>query len=67
MIQILFVLIFQVKSDVLSPEALSQITGSQGNSLSRVQITASKPNFEVGSSTQLKLSFGKKTSKAGEC
>ncbi|XP_029951250.1 anamorsin-like isoform X2 [Salarias fasciatus] len=47
----------------LSPEALSslrQTTGYQGNTLSRVRVTASKPNFELGSSTQIKLSFGKK-------
>ncbi|XP_062856901.1 anamorsin [Trichomycterus rosablanca] len=53
----------EVKSEALSPDALSQITGLQGNSLSRVRVSALKPNFEVGSSTQLKLSFGKKTSK----
>lgn len=28
-------------------------------------MSASKPNFEVGSSSQLKLSFGKKTPKPG--
>lgn len=54
----------EVKSKPLSSEAasaLSQLTGLQGNSLSRVRMSASKPNFEVGSSTQLKLSFAKKT------
>ncbi|KAM4618370.1 anamorsin isoform 1-T2 [Polymixia lowei] len=47
----------------LSPEALSSLrsaTGYQGNTLSRVRLSASKPNFEVGSVSQLKLSFGKK-------
>lgn len=54
----------QVKSEALSAEAataLSLLSGFQGNSLSRVRMSASKPNFEVGSSTQLKLSFVKKT------
>ncbi|XP_022539566.2 anamorsin isoform X1 [Astyanax mexicanus] len=56
----------EIKSEPLSSEAasaLSQLTGFQGNSLSRVRMSASKPNFEVGSSTQLKLSFAKKTPK----
>ncbi|XP_053487288.1 anamorsin isoform X1 [Ictalurus furcatus] len=53
----------EVKSEALSPEALSQLTDVQGKSLSRVRISASKPNFEVGSSSQLKLSFAKKTEK----
>lgn len=59
---------FQVSKAELSPEALSSLraaTGYQGNTLSRVRISASKPNFEVGSSSQLKLSFGKKTPKPG--
>ncbi|XP_072519032.1 anamorsin [Salminus brasiliensis] len=54
----------EMKSEPLSSEAasaLSQLTGFQGNSLSRVRMSALKPNFEVGSSTQLKLSFAKKT------
>ncbi|XP_039503895.1 anamorsin isoform X2 [Pimephales promelas] len=54
----------EVKMEPLSPEAaagLRERTGFQGNTLSRVRMSASKPNFEVGSSTQLKLSFGKKT------
>ncbi|TSQ92639.1 Anamorsin [Bagarius yarrelli] len=55
--------ITEVKSEALSPEALNQLTDVQGKSLSRVRITASKPNFEVGSSSQLKLSFAKKTEK----
>lgn len=57
-----------MKTEPLSPEAaaaLKERTGFQGNSLSRVRISASKPNFEVGSSTQLKLSFGKKTTTTG--
>uniref|UniRef100_A0A3B4F598 Anamorsin n=1 Tax=Pundamilia nyererei TaxID=303518 RepID=A0A3B4F598_9CICH len=51
----------------LSPEALSSLraaSGYQGDSLSRVRVSASKPDFEVGSSSQIKLSFGKKTKPA---
>lgn len=33
--------------------------------MTRVRISASKPNYEVGSSSQIKLSFGKKTVKSG--
>uniref|UniRef100_A0A3B4F2K8 Anamorsin n=1 Tax=Pundamilia nyererei TaxID=303518 RepID=A0A3B4F2K8_9CICH len=53
----------------LSPEALSSLraaSGYQGDSLSRVRVSASKPDFEVGSSSQIKLSFGKKTAKPAE-
>lgn len=58
----------QVSNAELSPEALSSLrtaTGYQGNTLSRARVTASKPNFEVGSSSQIKLSFGKKTPVSG--
>ncbi|KAM9808096.1 anamorsin [Neosynchiropus ocellatus] len=58
-----FMSVSEVSRTELSPEALSALrsaTGYQGNSLSRVRVSASKPNFEVGSSSQLKLSFGKK-------
>lgn len=53
----------QVSKAKLSPEALSSLctaTGYQGDNISRVRISASKPSFEVGSSSQIKLSFGKK-------
>ncbi|KAM6946293.1 anamorsin [Aplochiton taeniatus] len=53
----------EISKDPLGPDAVSSLrssTGFQGNTLSRVRISASKPNFEVGSSSQLKLSFGKK-------
>lgn len=53
----------------LGPDAVSSLkssTGFQGNDLSRVRVSASKPNFEVGSSSQLKLSFGKKKPAAAE-
>uniref|UniRef100_A0A673XWM4 Anamorsin n=2 Tax=Salmo trutta TaxID=8032 RepID=A0A673XWM4_SALTR len=56
----------EISKGPLTPKALSALrtsTGFQGNTLSRVRMSASKPNFEVGSSSQLKLSFGKKTPK----
>ncbi|XP_068459184.1 anamorsin [Clinocottus analis] len=58
-----FMSVTEVSKAELSPEALSALrtaTGYQGNTLSRVRISASKPAFEVGSSSQIKLSFGKK-------
>ncbi|KAM9568399.1 anamorsin-B isoform 1-T1 [Salvelinus alpinus] len=56
----------EISKGPLTPKALSALrtsTGFQGNTLSRVRMSASKPNFEVGSSSQLKLSFGKKAPK----
>lgn len=64
-----FTSVTEVSKAELSPEALSSLrtaTGYQGNTLSRVRISAFKPNFEVGSSSQIKLSFGKKTPKPAE-
>ncbi|XP_034541419.1 anamorsin isoform X2 [Notolabrus celidotus] len=61
-----FMSVTEVSKAELSPEALNCLrtaTGYQGNTLSRVRISSSKPNFEVGSSSQIKLSFGKKTQK----
>ncbi|XP_075931610.1 anamorsin isoform X2 [Anarhichas minor] len=61
-----FMSVTEVSKAELSPEALSSLrtaTGYQGNALSRVRISASKPTFEVGSSSQIKLSFGKKPEK----
>ncbi|TDH09065.1 hypothetical protein EPR50_G00082780 [Perca flavescens] len=58
-----FMSVTEVSKAQLSPEALSSLctaTGYQGDNLSRVRISASKPSFEVGSSSQIKLSFGKK-------
>ncbi|KAM8750589.1 anamorsin isoform 2-T2 [Acanthopagrus schlegelii] len=58
--------VHEVTKTELTTEALSSLrttTGYQGNTLSRVRISASKPSFEVGSSSQIKLSFGKKTPK----
>uniref|UniRef100_A0A672YQR5 Anamorsin n=1 Tax=Sphaeramia orbicularis TaxID=375764 RepID=A0A672YQR5_9TELE len=59
----------EVRKTELSPEALTSLraaTGYHGNTLSRIRVSASKPNFEVGSSSQIKLSFGKKTPKPAE-
>ncbi|CAL8357587.1 unnamed protein product [Lota lota] len=56
----------EISKGELSPDALSSLrssTGYQGNTLSRARMSATKPDFEVGSSSQLKLSFGKKTPK----
>ncbi|CAB1323317.1 unnamed protein product [Coregonus sp. 'balchen'] len=56
----------EISKGPLTPKAFSALrtsTGFQGNILSRVRMSAFKPNFEVGSSSQLKLSFGKKTPK----
>ncbi|CAK6975109.1 anamorsin isoform X1 [Scomber scombrus] len=61
-----FMSVTEVNKAELTPEALNSLraaTGYEGNTLSRVRISASKPNYEVGSSSQLKLSFGKKTPK----
>lgn len=60
--------LIQITKAELSPEALSAFrtaTGYQGNTLSRIRMSAFKPNFEVGSSSQIKLSFGSKTPKPG--
>ncbi|KAJ8248835.1 hypothetical protein GJAV_G00228250 [Gymnothorax javanicus] len=59
----------EVSSSPLSPEevnALREATEYQGNSLTRVRVCGSKPSYEVGSSSQLKLSFAKKTPKPVE-
>lgn len=59
----------EVTKAELTPEALSSLRsnmGYEGNSLSRLRLSATKPEFEVGSSSQLKLSFGKKIAKPAE-
>ncbi|XP_058501531.1 anamorsin isoform X1 [Solea solea] len=64
-----FMSVAEVTRAELSPAALSSLrtaTGYQGNTLSRVRMSASKPNYEMGSSSQIKLSFGKKTPKPAE-
>ncbi|KAL2093481.1 hypothetical protein ACEWY4_010793 [Coilia grayii] len=56
----------EMKTEPLSTEAstaLRSTTGFQGNTLSRVRVSAAKPNYEAGASSQLKLSFAKKTPK----
>ncbi|KAL6107355.1 ciapin1 [Pungitius sinensis] len=58
-----FMSVTEVRKAELSAEALSSLrtaTGYQGNTLSKVRVSASKPAFEVGSSSQIKLSFRKK-------
>lgn len=58
-----FTSVTEVSKTELTPEALSSLTtstGYRGNSLRRVRISAAKPSFEVGSSSQIKLSFVKK-------
>uniref|UniRef100_A0A3Q2PXZ2 Anamorsin n=2 Tax=Fundulus heteroclitus TaxID=8078 RepID=A0A3Q2PXZ2_FUNHE len=64
-----FLSVTEVSKTELSAEALSALrgaTGYQGNTLTRVRMSASKPDYEVGSSSQIKLSFGKKTPKPAE-
>uniref|UniRef100_A0A1A8RUW2 Anamorsin n=1 Tax=Nothobranchius rachovii TaxID=451742 RepID=A0A1A8RUW2_9TELE len=64
-----FMSVTEVSKTELGTEELSSFraaTGYQGNTLSRVRVSASKPNYEVGSSSQIKLSFGKKTPKPAE-
>uniref|UniRef100_H3CTX0 Anamorsin n=1 Tax=Tetraodon nigroviridis TaxID=99883 RepID=H3CTX0_TETNG len=58
-----FTSVTEISKAELSPDALSAIrtaTGYQGNALFRIRMSASKPDFEVGSSSQIKLSFGNK-------
>ncbi|XP_029009604.1 anamorsin [Betta splendens] len=55
---------FTLVTEVSKPESsLEKPTGHQRNTLTRVRISASKPNYEIGSSSQLKLSFGKRLAK----
>ncbi|XP_023253101.1 anamorsin [Seriola lalandi dorsalis] len=64
-----FVSVTEISKAELTEQALSSFrtaTGYQGNTLSRVRISASKPNYEVGAFSQIKLSFGKKTPKPAE-
>nr|XP_014346552.1 PREDICTED: anamorsin [Latimeria chalumnae] len=59
--------ITEVQNEVLASEeaaTVKQLLGYQGDDLVRVQMSAKKPNFEVGSSAQLKLSFAKKSTHA---
>ncbi|XP_036605178.1 anamorsin isoform X2 [Trichosurus vulpecula] len=54
----------ELQRESLTPEEVQSVQehlGYQSDSLVSVQVTGKKPNFEVGSSTQLKLSFPKKS------
>ncbi|XP_048211472.1 anamorsin [Perognathus longimembris pacificus] len=54
----------ELQREALSPEEMQSAQehlGASSDSLLSVQITGKKPNFEVGSSTQLKLSISKKS------
>ncbi|XP_064436762.1 anamorsin [Mirounga angustirostris] len=55
----------ELQRESLSPEEIQSVQEHldyQSDSLLTVSITGKKPNFEVGSSSQLKLSLAKKTS-----
>ncbi|NWU89360.1 CPIN1 protein, partial [Upupa epops] len=59
----------ELQKEVLTPEEAQLVQerlGYQGNELFIVQMEGKKPNFEVGSSSQLKLSFAKKSSLSGK-
>lgn len=59
----------QLQKEALTPEEAQSVQehlGYQGNDLLIVQIEGRKPNFEVGSSSQLKLSFAKKPGPSGK-
>ncbi|NXX98144.1 CPIN1 protein, partial [Centropus bengalensis] len=59
----------ELQKEALTPEEAQSVRdhlGYQGNDLLLVQIEGKKPNFEVGSSSQLKLSFAKKPGPSGK-
>uniref|UniRef100_A0A5F5PSY9 Anamorsin n=2 Tax=Equus caballus TaxID=9796 RepID=A0A5F5PSY9_HORSE len=59
----------ELQRESLSPEEMQSVQehlGYHSDSLLSVQITGKKPNFEVGSSSQLKLSIAKKSSPSGK-
>ncbi|XP_067158853.1 anamorsin [Apteryx mantelli] len=59
----------ELQKEPLTPEEAQSVRehlGYQGNDLLIVQLEGRKPNFEVGSSSQLKLSFGKKPGPSGK-
>nr|AFK11474.1 anamorsin [Callorhinchus milii] len=59
-----FTQITEVQNEDLTPEQLATIKlylGYHGNEMIKVKVEAQKPSYEVGSSSQLKLSFAKKT------
>ncbi|XP_065272535.1 anamorsin [Emys orbicularis] len=59
----------ELQKEPLTPEETQSVQehlGYQGNDLLSVQMEGKKPNFEVGSSSQLKLSFAKKSASSGK-
>ncbi|NXG57525.1 CPIN1 protein, partial [Hemiprocne comata] len=59
----------ELQKEELTPEEAQSVRehlGYQGNDLLLVQIEGRKPDFEVGSSSQLKLSFAKKLGPSGK-
>ncbi|NXF96963.1 CPIN1 protein, partial [Eubucco bourcierii] len=59
----------ELQKEALSPEetqAVQEHLGYQGSDLLIVQLEGRKPNFEVGSSSQLQLSFAKKAAPSGK-
>ncbi|NXN23961.1 CPIN1 protein, partial [Nycticryphes semicollaris] len=59
----------ELQKEVLTPEEAQSVQehlGYQGNDLLIVQVEGKKPNFEVGSSSQLKLSFAKQPGPSGK-
>ncbi|NXU55879.1 CPIN1 protein, partial [Turnix velox] len=59
----------ELQKEALTPEEAQLVQerlGYQGNDLLIVQIEGKKPDFEVGSSSQLKLSFAKKPGPSGK-
>ncbi|XP_036068419.1 anamorsin isoform X2 [Oryzias melastigma] len=62
-----FMSVTEVSRSELSAAALSSLretSGYHGDGVSRVRMNACKPDYEVGASSQIKLSFGKKSSNA---
>ncbi|XP_074008900.1 anamorsin isoform X2 [Numenius arquata] len=59
----------ELQKEALTPEEAQSVRehlGYQGNDLLIVQVEGKKPNFEVGSSSQLKLSFAKQPGPSGK-
>ncbi|KFP79010.1 PREDICTED: anamorsin [Acanthisitta chloris] len=59
----------ELQKEALTPEEAQSVgehLGYQGSDLLIIQIEGRKPNFEVGSSSQLKLSFAKKPGPSGK-
>ncbi|NXY88734.1 CPIN1 protein, partial [Alcedo cyanopectus] len=59
----------ELQKEALTPEEAQSVQehlGYQGNDLLIVHIEGRKPNFEVGSSSQLKISFAKKPDPSGK-